>query len=101
MDREEIKQSISIIFDLNLQSSLAYYKENVIGECEFSVFENKWIIEHTGVREEYQGLGIAKQLVECVVKEARKRNTKILPICSYARKIMIGNDEFKDVLVEE
>ena len=47
---------------------------------------------------EYGGRGIAKSLVKEVIEQARKRNVKIVPVCSYAQKMMTSSDEYKDVL---
>ena len=54
---------------------------------------------HTGVRPAYGGQGIARRLVEKVIEEARARQIKILPLCSYASKMMEGKTEYQDVLV--
>ena len=68
------------------------------GVPEFEIKDNKWYIMHTVVLPEYGGRGIAKRLVLTLINEARKRNIKIVPICSYAVKMMIGNEEFKDIM---
>ena len=47
---------------------------------------------------EYNGRGIAKRLVECIIEAARERGVKIIPLCPYAQRMMIGKDEYKDVL---
>ena len=53
---------------------------------------------HTGVRSEYGGRGIAKKLVLCVIEAARAKKAKLVPLCSYADKLMTGKEEFRDVL---
>lgn len=87
-----------IIFDEINNQSLAYVDNLNAGECQFDIKDNKWYIVHTGVRPEFGGRGIAKLLVKCIIEEARKRNIKIVPICSYAQKMMLDNEEYKDVL---
>ena len=89
---------INIIFDEANNQSLAYLDQVQAGECQFEIKEDKWYIVHTGVRPEYGGRGIAKLLVKCIIDEARKRGKKIVPICSYAQKMMLNNEEYKDVL---
>ena len=89
---------INIIFDEKNLQSLAYEDDKEAGECQFEIRDDKWYIFHTGVRPEFGGQGIARMLVEKIIEEARKRNVKIVPICSYASKMMIGNDKYKDVL---
>ena len=87
-----------IIFEENNNRSVAIFDNNEVGYCEFEIKDNKWYIMHTVVLPEYGGRGIAKRLVLTLINEARKRNIKIVPICSYAVKMMIGNEEFKDVM---
>ncbi len=91
-------EPVSIVFEEKAQRSAAYQDGRLIGECEFSASETVWIITHTGVRSGHEGQGIARKLVEKVIGEARVRHVRILPICSYARKLMIGNDAYQDVL---
>ncbi len=56
------------------------------------------IIDHTYVSETLRGQGIARKLLDRVVEYARKEQKKIIPVCSYAVKVMVGNPEFEDVL---
>lgn len=95
---KERTEKIDIVFEQDRNRSAAYINGDQIGECEFSVSENVWMITHTGVRSEYGGRGIAKKLVLKVIESARTNNAKIVPICSYAEKLMSGKEEFKDVL---
>lgn len=90
--------SISIVFEEVLDRAAAYDRGNLIGECEFEPSADKWIITHTGVREAYEGKGIARKLVLKVIEAARAAGVKISPVCSYARKMMAGKEEFKDVM---
>jgi len=96
---EEPKDPICIVFDEQNRQSLAYDGEEPIGECQYEEDRTRnWIIVHTGVRPEYNGRGIAKRLVESVIEAARERGTRIIPVCSYAQRLMAGKDEYKDVL---
>ena len=95
----ELKEAIRVVFEESKQQAAAYYGDKIIGECQYNAGGTaKWIITHTGVRHEYNGRGIAKRLVECVIAAARERGAKILPLCSYAKHMMYGKDEYKDVL---
>ena len=89
---------ISVVFEADAQRSAAYKDGELIGECKFTLMHGKWAITHTGVRPAYGGQGIARRLVISVIEAARSNQVKILPICSYAKKLMEGKDEFKDVL---
>lgn len=33
-----------------------------------------------------------------VIEAARAKGVKILPVCSYAKRLMTGKEEFKDVM---
>ena len=91
-------EQINIVFEQDNNRSAAYMDGKQIGECDISVSGNIWTITHTGVRPEYGGRGIAKKLVLSVIEAARIDNAKIIPLCSYADKLMSGKEEFKDVL---
>ena len=89
---------VSVVFEENNNRSAAYIGGKQIGECEFSTSATRWIINHTGVRPEFEGKGIAKKLLLKVIEAAREKNVKITPLCSYARKVMNGKEEYADVL---
>ena len=63
-----------------------------------AVSGNTWTINHTGVRPEYNGRGIARKLLMKLIEEARARQVKIQPVCSYAKKIMTSSEEYNDLL---
>lgn len=68
--------------------AIACDEDRKIGECEFIESGNTWNIIHTGVDDKYQGQGIAKRLVECVIKNAEIQNKKIIADCSYAKRVI-------------
>ena len=94
----ELKTGVCIEFEGDNNRSAAYKNGKLIGECEFSPSESRWIIAHTGVRPAYEGQGIAKKLVLKVIEAARAKQVKILPLCPYAKKMMCGKEEYQDVL---
>ena len=71
-------------------------KKEELEQQGYKTYEND--INHTGVRSEFEGRGIAKKLVLKVIEAARERGVKILPLCSYARKLMTGKEEYLDIL---
>lgn len=89
--------NLEITFSEKDCSSFAMVDGKIAGECEYQEKDNKWYIVHTGVREEYGGRGIAKLLVLKIIEEARKRNIKLVPICSYAQKVL-SNEEYKEIV---
>lgn len=84
----ELKETFKVVFEEEANRSAAYINGQQIGECEFYDEGSKWTITHTGVRPEFGGRGIARQLVEKVIEEANARDITIIPLCSYAKKVM-------------
>ena len=79
---------IRIEFDIKNNKSVAYDEDNVVGVCEYIAKEDTWNIVHTEVDRNYQGKGIARRLVECILEEAKKNNKKLIADCSYAAKVI-------------
>ena len=79
---------INIKFYENENRVVALDGEKIIGECDFDVLENTWNIVHTEVDSRYQGQGIARRLVECVIENAKLQDKKIASDCSYAYRIL-------------
>ncbi len=94
----EKAEQITVVFEPEQNRSAACINGKHVGECEYSVEGNIWSITHTGVDPAYGGRGIAKMLVLKVIGEARKQHVRIIPVCSYADRMMTGKEEFSDVL---
>ena len=77
---------MNIKFEKN--KSVVYDNNIKVGECDFVENQDTWNIIHTEVNNEYQGQGIARKLVECVVENANNSNKKLIADCSYARKVI-------------
>ena len=89
---------VLIIYNRDEQRSEAIIDDEIIGVCEYEIMDNKWAITHTFVDERFKGQGIAKKLVIKIVEESRINGVKIIPVCSYAKKMLEGNEEYKDAL---
>ena len=79
---------IEIKFDGKKRKSIAFDNNIKIGECNFIELEDYWNIVHTEVNSLYQGQGIARRLVECIIENAKKYNKNIIAECSYAKKVI-------------
>lgn len=79
---------IKILFEEENKRAVAYDDNKEIGECDFIEENDVWNIIHTGVSSTYQGRGIARKLVECVIKNANENNKNLVAECSYAKKIL-------------
>ena len=89
---------IVIKFEKENNASRAYDGDRQIGECHFTLLEGRWVISRTDVDLGYEGQGIGKKLVHYVVENARAKNIKIFPMCPYAKKVMLENPDYSDVL---
>lgn len=87
-----------IMFEDENNRAVAKDDEIEIGESTFSRSEGIWIIDHTEVADEYGGQGIAKQLVEKIVENAREKNVKLMATCPYALKLFNSTDKYDDVV---
>ena len=90
--------AMQIVFEAEQPRSAAYDKEKLIGVAEIEDTHGCWVITHTEVDPAYGGQGIARRLIEEIVAEARRAGKKIVPLCSYADKMMTGKEEYRDVL---
>ena len=93
---------IDVIFEAEESRAAAYDGEKLVGIC--TVPENEdgvWVLDHTVVREEYGGQGLAGLLVDCVTEAARAQNKKILPVCSYAVKRFNRKEDYADVFYKD
>ena len=63
--------------------------------------ERTLVIDHTYVSDSLRGQGVGGSLVRRVAELARKEHKKIVPLCSYAKRVMIQNPDYQDVLAEE
>lgn len=56
------------------------------------------IIDHTVVEDELKGQGAGKQLVEKAVDFARSNSVRILPLCPFAKSVLLKEKAYRDVL---
>ena len=79
---------VKVEFDEKNNRVVALDDNKIIGECDYIVDEDGWNIVHTEVEELYKGQGIARQLVNCVLENARAQDIKVKADCSYARRVI-------------
>lgn len=75
-----------------------YDNDEFAGEMTYSwAGEEFFIIDHTLVEEKFGGKGYGKQLVMSAVEFAREKNVKILPLCTYAKRVFDTHQSIADV----
>jgi len=60
----------------------------------------KIAIDNTHVPKEFQGQGLALQILKFAIKQARKNHDRIVPVCSYVKEQFELHEEWADVLGE-
>lgn len=58
---------------------------------------DKFIIDHTEVNPGFEGKGVGRQLLMQVVKFAREKQLKIMPLCPFAKSMFEKMPEINDV----
>ena len=68
-----------------------------IAELTYTSSGDTAIVGHTWVDPKHRGGTLAPSLVDAVVAWARAGNRKIVPACSYVRRVFSGSRKFDDV----
>ncbi len=77
---------------------LLYENDNLAGEMTYTwIDDNSFIIDHTGVDDDFGGKGYGKQMVLKSVEFAREKGLKILPLCPFAKKVMDRDESLNEV----
>lgn len=79
---------MKIVFEELNKRAVVFDNQTIIGECDYIIQGDIWNIVHTIVDSKYQGQGIARKLVKCVIENAKKENKQVIADCSYAKKIL-------------
>lgn len=79
---------IQIQFERDRQRAAAYDGDTLVGFCEIQTTDNAWTIVHTEVDPAYGGQGIARKLVQAICEQAEKENAEIVPVCTYAKRVL-------------
>ncbi|MBR2099468.1 MAG: N-acetyltransferase [Firmicutes bacterium] len=79
---------ITVRFEVEKCRSAAYDGEKEVGVCLYREGPDGWSIVSTRVDPAYGGKGIAKRLVYSVVEAAERSKQGVIPVCSYAVKVL-------------
>jgi uncharacterized protein len=72
---------------------IIFENDEYAGEMTYSwAGSDKFIIDHTGIEEKFEGKGYGKRLVMKAVSFAEEKGVKILPLCPFA-KIVFDKEE--------
>lgn len=68
------------------------------GELDYRMADGVRIYTHTGVRDEYEGQGLASKLAKHVLDDARASGIKIGATCPYVRSYLERHPDEQDLL---
>jgi hypothetical protein len=56
------------------------------------------IVDHTGVPDDWRGMGVGKALVQRVVEDSRANGVRIVALCPFTKAQIARHPEWQDVL---
>jgi uncharacterized protein len=68
---------------------------------DYELSGNTITLNHTEAQPEFKGQGVAEEFVVALLNDARQRNLKVIPECTYVAKLMNKHKEFIDLVPEE
>ena len=75
-----------------------YANDEFAGESTYTWAGNtKFIIDHTSIEEKFVGKGLGKQLIVEAIDFARKKDLKIIPLCTFAKKVFDADSSLNDL----
>ena len=76
-----------------------YDGDQLAGFSEYKLTESRIAFTHTEVDPAFGGRGLARQLVDGELDDARRRGLAVLPFCPYVRKIIAERpDRYLDLV---
>jgi predicted GNAT family acetyltransferase len=70
----------------------------IVGELYYRLAGTRAIITHTEVAPQLRELGLGRLLVDAAAQWARSENVKLVPLCSYAGRVLAESPQYADVL---
>lgn len=71
------------------------------GELDFRTIDGRRAPTHTGVRDRYEGQGLAGQLARRALDDARAEGLKIVPLCPYVASYLEKHPDDQDLVDQE
>jgi len=66
--------------------------EGHVAVADYRLDGDRLVVTHVGVPEALRGKGVAAQVMQGVVSDAKARGLTIVPVCSYAAAYMQKNE---------
>jgi predicted GNAT family acetyltransferase len=72
--------------------------ERVVGVADYRQDGNVRSFTHTGVEPDHRGQGLAAELIEFALREAREEKLEVLPYCWYVRDYIAQHPEYMELV---
>lgn len=89
---------MNILYEENNKRAVALDGNLEVGQCTYTEGDGFWIVDHTYVAESHRGQGLAQKLFKELIDQARAKEIKIMPLCSFAVKEFERNPSYADLL---
>mgnify|MGYP002077648830 CR=1 FL=1 len=71
------------------------------GELDFRMQEGRRVFTHTGIRDAYEGNGLAGKLARRVLDDARAEGLRIVPKCPFVASYLDKHPDDQDLIDRE
>ncbi|QXC62598.1 N-acetyltransferase [Aquihabitans sp. G128] len=71
------------------------------GELDYRTIDGRRAFTHTGIRDRYEGQGLAGQLARRVLDDARAEGLQIIPLCPYVAGYLEKHPGDQDLVDQE
>ena len=74
---------------------------SIAGFVQYNMRGGRLILVHTEVNDEFEGRGLASQLVRGALDDARRRDLRIVPICPFVESFIERHPDYDDLVDHE
>lgn len=74
--------------------------DQLVAFAEYHFHGDELALLHTEVRAEYEGRGLASELIRETLDDARSRGLRVLPYCPFVRSWLTKHPDYQDLVPE-
>jgi uncharacterized protein len=72
--------------------------DELAGFTEYSLHGTEADFTHTQIEGRFEGHGLATQLIQAALDDARRRGWQVMPYCPFVRKFVANHAEYQDLV---
>ncbi|MGN1408103.1 HAD-IA family hydrolase [Lactobacillus sp.] len=88
LEKAILGDNMKLVYEESEKRATLYDEDKLVGQCLYEEKGDHWIIVKTVVDPAYGGKGYARQLVDCLVDQARAKGKRVGATCSYAKHVL-------------